>query len=119
MNALVISLKKNRDTDRIGAWLKEQLGASGLEVKTWVELNDFYEKTVEMYKGQFGVLQLIILVMVLLSVANSVNMSIFERTGEFGTMMALGNRSSQIFRLIVVESLLLGVIGAASESELV
>ena len=112
VNALVISLKKTEDTDRIGAWLKEQLGASGLEVKTWVELNDFYEKTVEMYKGQFGVLQLIILIMVLLSVANSVNMSIFERTGEFGTMMALGNRSGQIFRLIVIESILLGVIGA-------
>ena len=92
MNALVISLKKTEDTDRVAAWLKEQLGPSDLEVKTWVELNDFYEKTVELYKSQFGVLQLIILVMVLLSVANSVNMSIFERTGEFGTMMALGNR---------------------------
>ncbi|HEY6044048.1 MAG TPA: FtsX-like permease family protein [Nitrosospira sp.] len=113
VNALVISLKKTEDTDRVGVWLKEQLGASGLEVKTWVELNDFYEKTVEMYKGQLGFLQLIILVMVLLSVANSVNMSIFERTGEFGTMMALGNRSGGIFRLVMVENLLLGAIGAA------
>lgn len=112
VNALVISLKKTEDTDRVAAWLREQLGASGLEAKTWVELNDFYEKTVEMYKGQFGVLQLIILIMVVLSVANSVNMSIFERTGEFGTMMALGNRSGQIFRLILVENVLLGVIGS-------
>lgn len=112
VNALVISLKKTDDTDHIAVWLKEQLDASDLEVKTWVELNDFYEKTVELYKGQFGVLQLIILVMVLLSVANSVNMSIFERTGEFGTLMALGNRSSQVFRLIIAESMLLGVIGS-------
>ena len=50
--------------------------------------------------------------MVLLSVANSVNMSIFNRVGEFGTMMALGNRSSQIFRLVVVENALLGLIGS-------
>lgn len=112
VNALVISLKKTDDTDRVAVWLKEHLGASGLEVKTWVELNDFYEKTVELYKGQFGVLQLIILVMVLLSVANSVNMSIFERVGEFGTMMAIGNRSSQVFWLIVTESVLLGLIGS-------
>ena len=69
----------------------------GLEVKTWVELNDFYEKTVELYKGSLAFCKLIILVMVLLSVANSVNMSMFERTGEFGTMMALGNRSGHIF----------------------
>lgn len=112
VNALVISLNKTEDTERVAARLKEQLGPLGLEVKTWVELNDFYEKTVEMYKGQFGVLQLIILVMVLLSVANSVNMSIFERAGEFGTMMAFGNRSREVFRLIVVESVLLGVIGS-------
>ena len=113
VNALVISLRKTDDTDRVAARLKKQAGALGLEIKTWVELNDFYEKTVGLYKGQFGVLQLIILVMVLLSVANSVNMSIFERVGEFGTMMALGNRSSQVFRLIIVESILLGLVGAS------
>lgn len=113
VNALVISLKHTEETDSVAARLKQSLTPSGLEVKTWVELNDFYEKTVEMYKGQFGVLQIIILIMVLLSVANSVNMSIFERTGEFGTMMALGNRSGQIFRLILSENLLLGLIGGS------
>jgi len=30
--------------------------------------------------------------MVLLSVTSTVNMSVFERVGEFGTMLALGNR---------------------------
>jgi putative ABC transport system permease protein len=114
INALVVSLKKTEDTDGAAAALKEQLVPSNLEVKTWIELNDFYEKTVELYKSQFGVLQLIILVMVLLSVANSVNMSIFERTGEFGTMMALGNRRGQVFRLIIAESLWLGLMGACA-----
>ena len=111
-NALVVSLKKTADTNRVATDLKAQLGASGLEVKTWVELNDFYEKTVELYKRQFGVLQLIILIMVLLSVANSVNMSVFERVGEFGTMMSLGNRSNQVFGLILTESVVLGLIGS-------
>ncbi len=112
INALVISLERTEDTDSIAAQLKDQFDSSGLEIKTWVELSDFYKKTVELYKGQFGVLQLIILVMVLLSVANSVNMSIFERTGEFGTMMALGNRSKKVFQLIMSESILLGLIGS-------
>jgi putative ABC transport system permease protein len=111
VNALIISLQHTEKTDQVAAQLKPWLDSSGLEIKTWVELNDFYEKTVDLYKGQFGVLQLIILVMVLLSVANSVNMSIFERIGEFGTMMALGNRSHQITQLIISENLLLGLIG--------
>jgi putative ABC transport system permease protein len=112
-NALVVLLRKTEDTDRAGAELKQLLTPLSMEVKTWVELNDFYEKTVELYKRQFGVLQLIILIMVLLSVANSVNMSVFERVGEFGTMMALGNRSGQVFGLILTECTLLGLIGSA------
>ncbi|HTE14829.1 MAG TPA: ABC transporter permease, partial [Burkholderiales bacterium] len=112
-NALVVSLKKTADTDRVAAGFKTQLAASNLEVKTWVELNDFYEKTVDLYRRQFGVLQLIILFMVLLGVANSVNMSVFERVGEFGTMMSLGNRSSHVTRLILTESVLLGLIGSS------
>jgi len=110
-NALVVTLKKTTDTDRVATSLKEQLGKEGMEIKTWIELNDFYEKTVQLYKRQFGFLQLIILIMVLLSVTNSVNMSVFERVGEFGTMMALGNRSGEVFRLIVTEAAVLGLVG--------
>ncbi|MEK6736474.1 MAG: ABC transporter permease [Pseudomonadota bacterium] len=113
VNALVVSLKNTADTDFAAGRLKQQLGLLGLEVKTWVELNDFYEKTVELYKGQFGVLQFIILIMVILSVANSINMNIFERVGEFGTMMALGNRSDHVFKLILSEGMLLGLIGSS------
>lgn len=112
VNSIVVLLQQTSATDHVTARLNEELHSSGLEAKTWVELNDFYEKTVELYKGQFGVLQLIILIMVLLSVANSVNMSIFNRIGEFGTMMALGNRSSQVFRLVIMENVLLGLIGS-------
>ncbi|MFO7580507.1 MAG: FtsX-like permease family protein, partial [Nitrosomonas halophila] len=111
VNALVVSLQHTETTEQVAFRLAQRLEAFGLEIKTWMELNDFYEKTVELYKGQFGVLQWIILVMVILSVANSVNMSIFERVGEFGTMMALGNRSSQVFLLILYENFLLGLIG--------
>ena len=113
VNAIVVTLIKTGDTTRIAEELKKQLAPLNLEIKTWVELNDFYEKTVELYKGQFGVLQFIILVMVLLSVANSVNMSVFERVGEFGTMMALGNRNRQVIQLIMAEAILLGLIGSA------
>ena len=88
--------------------LPTKSAAAGLEVKTWEELNDFYAKTVKLYDTQFGVLRLIVLVLVVLCVANSINMSVFERTAEFGTMRALGNRSADVFRLIVTEACLIG-----------
>jgi putative ABC transport system permease protein len=112
VNSLVVSLKRTEDTARVAGALSGQLDSKQLEVKTWQQLNDFYENTVALYERQFGVLQLIILLMVLLSVANSVNMSAFERVGEFGTMMALGNRSGTVFWLVVTENTLLAFIGA-------
>ena len=112
VNTLVVSLKQTLDTERVAAELSGKYPAAGLEVKTWLELNDFYAKTVQLYDVQFGVLRMIILLMVLLSVVNSVNMSVFERVGEFGTMMALGNRSRRVFELIIMENLIIGLAGA-------
>jgi putative ABC transport system permease protein len=112
VNNLVVALKATADTAPVAQRLKETFAAAPVDVRTWVELNDFYEKTVALYDRQFGVLQLITLAMVLLSVANSVNMSVFERVGEFGTMRALGDRNRKVFRLVLAESLVLGLLGA-------
>ncbi len=113
VNTIVVSLQQTTDTDRTSAALTHSLDPGEYEIKTWYQINDFYDKAVALYARQFSVLVVIILFMVLLSVANSVNMSAFERVGEFGTMLALGNRPGQVFRLIIVENLLLGAIGAA------
>jgi putative ABC transport system permease protein len=110
-NTIVVSLRRTADTALIADAMRRQLDPRRFEVKTWPELNEFYENTVALYERQFGVLQLIILVLVLLSVANGVNMSVLERVGEFGTMMALGNRSRTVFRLVVTEHALLGLAG--------
>ena len=51
---------------------------------------------------------------VLLSVVNSVNMSVYERTAEFGTMRALGNRGRQVFGLVLTENAILGLFGGVA-----
>ncbi len=111
-NTLVISLDRTTSTDNALREIQGLIDPENLEIRNWRELSDFYDKTVELYDTQFGVLKLIILFMVLLSVANSVNMSTFERMAEFGTLAALGNRRSAIFRLIVAENIVLGLMGA-------
>ena len=90
------------------------VSGQGLEVKRWQSLNDFYDKTVKLYDRQLGVLRLIVLLMVLLTVANAINMAVYERTGELGTMRALGNRSQSLFFLLMMEGLILGLIGSAA-----
>jgi putative ABC transport system permease protein len=112
VTTLVVSLEQTDDTAMVASRISQRYAGAGLEVKTWLELNDFYAKTVEMYDAQFGVLRLIILLVVLLSVVNSVNMSVYERIGEFGTLMALGNRSRQVFRLIIAENTIIAVVAS-------
>jgi putative ABC transport system permease protein len=110
-HTVVLSLADTALTESMAERLATSLPA-GYEVKRWYELADFYQKTEALYRQQFGVLQFIVLIMVLLSVANSVNMAIFERTGEFGTLLAIGQRRGVVFRLILLEYVLLGAFGA-------
>jgi len=112
INAIVLLLRDTSQTDRVRATLATRLPADRYEIKTWLELADFYVGAKAFYERQFAVLQGIILVMVLFSVANTVNMTLHERTGEFGVMRALGRRGADVFRLAVLESAILGAIGA-------
>ncbi len=46
-------------------------------------------------------------------IANTMLMATFERSHEFGMMLALGTEPGRLVRMILAESLVLGVIGAA------
>ena len=84
----------------------------GWRVADWQELNPFYRQTVQLYRQQFGFLVVVILLAVLLSVSNAINMGVHERTAEFGTMRACGSRGRRVFALVMTESALLGIGGA-------
>lgn len=109
---LVLTLKETDNTTSFLQQLNPKLSDLGVISKSWTELSDFYEKSVRLYDAQFGVLRLIVFLMVLLSVANSINMSLYERTREFGTILALGADSQTVFWQILAESLILGVAGS-------
>jgi putative ABC transport system permease protein len=113
IHSLVVLLDDTDATDKVASTVRGMLEKQGYEVKPWHELADFYSKTVALYKRQFGALQFIILVMLVLSVASTINMAIFERTGEFGTLLAIGLRRFQIFKLVLLENILLGCLGGA------
>lgn len=114
VNVIVLTVAQTPQTAAVAGALSPRLAPSGLEVKAWNELSDFYEKAVDLYGKQFGVLQWIVLLMVVLGTVNCVNTTTFERVQEFGTMRALGNRNADVIVLVVTETLLLGLAGAAA-----
>ena len=114
VHSLVLLLSDTQATAKVAAVLKARLPSGRYEMKTWFQLADFYAKTVVLYKHYFGVMRIIILLMVLLGVLNSIVLAAHERTGEFGTLLALGNRGIDLFRLIVAENGLLGLFGCVT-----
>ena len=113
VSAIVVSLDDTESTIPVYRWLQRRLGAAELEVSTWQDLAEFYRSTEALYERQFAVLRFIILVLVVFSVASSVNMSAFERVGEFGTLMATGVRRGAVSRLLLLENLFVGLFGSA------
>jgi len=76
-------------------------------------LADFYNKTKVLFSQQIGVLRGVIALIVVLSVSNTMIMSVFERTWEIGTLMAIGNTRRSILTSFLHEGALLGVLGGA------
>lgn len=118
VHTVVVALENTAFTQTAAGQLRKALDGQPLAVYTWDELADFYRKAVDLYRTQFGVLQAIILIMVALSVSNSINISIFERTAEVGTLLALGNRRRQVLQLLVMESAISGLVGGLAGAAL-
>jgi putative ABC transport system permease protein len=113
VNALAVLLAPGTPVEGALAAARAILPPSRYDIRPWWQLADFYEATAALYRRQFLVLELIVSFMVLLGVANSTNMSLYQRQAEFGTVRALGYRAGAVFQQIVAESALLGVVAAA------
>jgi putative ABC transport system permease protein len=57
-------------------------------------------------------MRFLIAVIIVLGVTNMLIMNVLERTGEIGTLMALGARRRKVVALFVTESVYLGLIGS-------
>lgn len=84
----------------------------GLEIKEWIELAPFYVKAKKMFEFIFVFVFIIVLTVSVMSVINTLGMSIMERTQEIGTMRAMGLKRLGVIRLFIIESSILVSVGA-------
>jgi putative ABC transport system permease protein len=110
---LLVFLNETSDTDAMRSDLTRTFAQQGwkLEMKEWSELATFYHQVVALYNGIFGFLGILVFCIVIFSVANTITMSILERTREIGTLMAMGTTRGRIWRSFLAEGVLIGIIG--------
>jgi putative ABC transport system permease protein len=107
----VMLLQNTNQTAEVLAKLRALLSPTSFEAIPWIDLADFYKKTVVLFGTQVSLMKGIIALIIILTISNTMTMSVLERTTEIGTMMALGSRRSMILRMFVFEGLLIGIIG--------
>jgi len=115
VQTIIVFLDETAHTAEVKSAMERLLRNKGYpyEVKAWYELEeaDFVVKAMAFYQRIFFVLKMIIWAVVTLSITNTMNMSVLERIGEIGTLMALGTRRRGIATLFLLEGVFLGVLG--------
>ena len=115
VSKLVVVLNRTEDTTDARATLGKRLTNEGraVDILTWSDLATFYQQVRGLFSGIFGFLGVIITVLVVLSAANAMTMTVMERVQEIGTLLAVGTTRLRILGMFVVEGLGLGAIGGA------
>ncbi len=114
VQTIVVVLKDTEDTDAVGVKIRKLIAEQKLDLEAvaWPALNEAYLKTRGLFGRFFFILSSIIAVVVTLSILNTMNMAVIERTSEIGTLRAIGHRRAEIVTLFVIEGFILGVVGA-------
>jgi len=94
--------------------MRAMLAAAGfaVEIRTWAELSVFYNQVKNMFDMIFFFIFSIVLIIVVMSVINTMSMAVMERTREIGTMRALGLKQYGVKFLFTTEGMLLGLLGS-------
>jgi ABC-type lipoprotein release transport system permease subunit len=85
----------------------------GTEVITWKEAVPQLVQMLELKNWFDLIFVAIVFVAAAAGIANTALMSTFERTREFGMLLAMGSRPRRIIGMVVIEAVILGLIGVA------
>ncbi|MCY3884217.1 MAG: FtsX-like permease family protein [Gammaproteobacteria bacterium] len=79
----------------------------------WRELMPEISQSIRLDKISNGIVYGTLTVIVVLSIANTFVMTMFERTREFGTLRAVGMHNRSIFGMFITETILMWMLGVA------
>ncbi len=113
--AVVLHQTENRFSNESALKVKQRLDAENMNkansIRDWQQIQPMLATII----SQIGVSNAIVLGIFMLAmgfgIINIMLMSVFERTREFGVLMAVGMQKHKVFTLIILEAGLLGITG--------
>ncbi len=111
VNNVVARVADMEKVDEIQQGLAEALSREPVQVLSWKQV-DFEILAIQKFQNALlDMVLLVVFLIVALGILNTLLMSLFERVREFGVLMAIGAKPGWILRLVLLESLCLGVMG--------
>jgi putative ABC transport system permease protein len=110
---VIVQLKDIDQAEAFAREIKAKLAAAGiaLDARPWQQLTAFYD-SIRAFWSVFAAFTTIgVFVLVFFSVLEVLTMSFLERTREVGTIRAIGTNRSQVFRIFIMEGVILGALG--------
>lgn len=114
--AIVVQLRQSADIPRAKARLG-QLFASrhlDLELRDFDQLHPSFKQILGYFMAMFTFIGVVMAIIVGFTIANTMSMSVLERTNEIGTARAMGVRRGGIHRQFLLEGAILGALGATA-----
>ncbi|MBX0329472.1 ABC transporter permease [Oscillochloris sp. ZM17-4] len=106
-SSIIILLDSQEATDSVAAALQ----TPGTQTLTWRDLNQTFLQTMEAGLAFYYILDLIVILIVAVIIANTLLMSVFERIREMGILAALGMKGRHLTQMLLLEAATLGLVG--------
>jgi putative ABC transport system permease protein len=113
VSEFAVQVKNIEDVPQIHESLLRALGPS-YEVLTYKDMLPALMALLEVSGQAIGIYYFIIGMATIFGIINTLLMSVFERIREFGILMAMGMKNAIVFRMVMLEALVLGVVGTCA-----
>ncbi|MDE2293772.1 MAG: ABC transporter permease [Elusimicrobia bacterium] len=110
VTSFVVYSNDDSQVDALRAELGRRLTHLGFQVLSWKELDPSLQQAIQLDDASIYILLLIVFFIVALGIINTLLMSVFERTREFGVLLAMGMEPRDIVAMVSLESLALGLL---------
>jgi ABC-type lipoprotein release transport system permease subunit len=107
---VAVFINDNRRSDLVAEHLRRRVG-EGIAVVPWHRNQPELAAFIALKVGGARFMEILIAVLVAAGIFNTLFVSVMERLREFGIMMAIGFSPGRLFRLVMLESLWLGLLG--------
>ena len=115
VHEVVVIANSLRDVDEIKRVIEKNLQSlktnETLTTMDWNELMPGLRQSIEMDLVSGLIFYLLLVLVVAFSILNTFLMAIFERTREFGVLMAIGTTPGRLTKILLIESMTMTLIG--------